>query len=554
MAQTSSISSALIKLHKLIMLDKRDVTSVYFFAIVGGIISLSLPLGIQTIISFVMANTLSTSIIILIAIVILGVFLNGFVQVRQSQVIERIRQKIFTRYTLECSYKIPKIDLEKMDNYYLPEVVNRFFDITSLAKSIEKLLIDIPTSLIQIVLGLLLLAFYHPLFIAFGLFVLFVLVIIIRITSPRGFDTSMQASDYKYKTGDWLEEMARSSKIFRYSKGSNLHMEKTDELISNYLKSRTSHFKILTIQYWSLITFKILIVGTMLIAGTYLLLNQLINVGQFIAADIVIILIISSVEKLISTMDNVYDSLTSIEKLSKIVDSSVEETGTLPFEKTKSCSIEFIDVQFNYPNGSLGIANANFIIQKNNLVCIQGVSGSGRSTLLRLITGAYKDYTGNILLNQIPLTNYKLEDLRGCTGILLNDQDIFRGTILENITMGNEDISMEQIVFFADKLGFTEFITQNKNGYDTILDPTGKRLSNAVKQNIKLMRALLGNPTLLLLEEPLAHLNKVQQNEMIDYLKNKCNATVLIVSNDNALKAKSDLVIYLENSEVKVNP
>ena len=247
------------------MTDKRDVTSVYFFAIVGGLISLSLPLGIQTIINFVIANTLSTSIIVLIVIVIVGVFLNGFVQVRQSQVIERIRQKIFTRYTLEFSHKIPKISLEEMDNYYLPEVVNRFFDITALAKSIEKLLIDIPTSIIQILLGLILLSFYHPLFIGFGAFVLIILLIIIRITSPQGFRTNMQSSDYKYKTAGWLQEIARGAKTFRYSKGSALHMQKTDELVSDFLVNRTAHFKILTTQYWSLIVFKILIVATMLI-------------------------------------------------------------------------------------------------------------------------------------------------------------------------------------------------------------------------------------------------------------------------------------------------
>ena len=149
-----SLSSALLKLHRLIMTDKRDAGSVYFFAIAGGLISLTLPLGIQTIISFVMAAKLSTSIVILIAIVIVGVFLNGFMQVRQLQVIERIRQKIFTRYSLEFSYKIPQISPQQMDDYYLPEVVNRFFDIPSLAKSMEKIMLDIPASVIQILFGL----------------------------------------------------------------------------------------------------------------------------------------------------------------------------------------------------------------------------------------------------------------------------------------------------------------------------------------------------------------------------------------------------------------
>lgn len=549
MANVSSLSNALLKLHRLIMADRKDVGSVYFFAIVGGLISLTLPLGIQTIISFVMAATLSTSIVILIVIVIGGVFLNGFVQIRQLQVIERIRQKIFTRYSLEFGHKIPDMNLVEMDNYYLPEVVNRFFDVVALAKSIEKVLIDIPTSLIQIILGLILLSFYHPIFIAFGAFVLIVLIIILRITSNRGFQTSMLASDYKYKTAGWLQEVARSAKTFKYSKGTELHMRNTDEQITGYLLSRTAHFKILNTQYWSLIGFKILIVSTMLIAGTWLLLNQEINVGQFIAADIVIILIINSVEKLIGTMDNVFESLTSIEKLSKIVDSRSEESGNMDFISINGCTVKLQDVSFVYPDGSVGIKNVSLEIENKQIACISGDSGTGRTTILRLLTGSYVGFTGNVLVNQIPIGNYKLQSLRSQTGIMLAGQDIFKGSILENLTMGNTNISMNEITYLADKLGLTEFILSHKQGYDTALDPTGKRLSNAVIQNIKLMRALLGKPNLLLLDEPLLHLSKEREDDMMKYLKTEANATVIIITNDKNVQQQSDKFIILKKNK-----
>jgi ATP-binding cassette, subfamily B, bacterial len=550
MARYASLSSALIKLHRLIMTDKKDVGSVYFFAITGGIISLSLPLGIQTIISFVMAATLSTSIVVLIAIVIAGVFLNGLMQVRQLQVIERIRQKIFTRYTLEFSDKIPKINLEEIDGYYLPEMVNRFFDIKSLTKSIEKLLIDIPTSVIQILLALILLSFYHPIFIAFGAFVLLVIAFIIRVTSPKGLTTSMQASDYKYMTAEWLEEVARGAKTFRYSKGSGLHMTRTDELLTGYLKSRTSHFNVLTTQYWSLIIFKILTVASMLIAGSWLLLNQQINVGQFIASDIVIILIINSVEKLIATMDNVYESLTSLEKLSKVVDNKIETSGNLPFATNKPCSVKFDDVIFAYPQGNFSLKSVNINAAPNSITCISGTSGSGKSTILRLLIGAYQNFNGSILLNDLPIGNYNLKQLRGCTGIMLNDQDIFRGTIFENLTMGNKDIAMDDIIYLAEKTGLKNFILATEKGYDTALAPTGKRLSHSVKQNIKLMRALLGKPLLLLLEEPFVHLPEINKQNMMAYIKKESGATVFIVSNDENIKAMSDAVYQLKEGVI----
>ena len=546
----NSLSSALIKLHRLIMTDKKDAGSVYFFAIAGGLISFTLPLGIQTIISFVMAARLSTSIVILIAIVIIGVFLNGLMQVRQIQVIERIRQKIFTRYSLEFSHKIPQISPQQMDDYYLPEVVNRFFDIPALAKSIEKIMLDIPASVIQILVGLILLSFYHPVFIMFGAFVFVALIIIIRITSPKGFETNLTASNYKYDTAGWLEEMARGIKTFKYSKGASLHMRKTDHFIGKYLESRTAHFKILTVQYWSLIVFKILIVASMLIAGTWLLLNQEINVGQFIAADIIIILIINSVEKLISTLDNVYDSLSSIEKLSKITDSKLEETGNLAFEKTTGCNISFNGVGFQYPNGSVALQNINFVASKNNIVCFTGNSGSGRSTILRLLTGAYTGFMGSILLNNIPIKNYSLKDLRLNTGTLLADQDIFKGSIMENLTMGNDNISLEEITYLSEKTGLTNFIAGEEKGYDTVLDPTGKRISKHIKQKIKLIRALAGKPTLLLLEDPLNDLTQKEKEDVSGYLKNESNATVIVISNDILMHSYCDELYKLNEGNL----
>ena len=546
----NSLSSALLKLHRLIMTDKRDAGSVYFFAIAGGLISLSLPLGIQTIISFVMAARLSTSIVILIVIVIVGVFLNGLMQVRQIQVIERIRQKIFTRYSLEFSHKIPQISPQEMDDYYLPEVVNRFFDIPALAKSIEKIMLDIPTSVIQILFGLIILSFYHPIFIAFGAFVLVALITIIRITSPRGFETNLNASNYKYETAGWLEEMARGIKTFKYSKGASLHMKKTDKLIGKYLESRTAHFKILTVQYWSLIVFKILIVASMLIAGTWLLLDQQINVGQFIAADIIIILIISSVEKLISTLDNVYDSLSSIEKISKITDSKIEESGNLPFDKNKGCTVIFKEVGFQYPNGNVALKEINFTALENKIICFSGNSGSGRSTILRLLTGAYTGFTGNILLNDIPIKNYLLNDLRINTGTLLADQDIFRGSILENLNMGNEHITMAEITTLAEITGLSSFIISEEKGYDTILDPMGKRISRHIKQKIKLIRALAGKPSLLLLEDPIMDLSATEKENVIRYLKNSCNATVIVISNDEVIQKNSNEVYKLIDGNI----
>ena len=381
MATSSSnrteIGAAIRKIFKLLWLDKKDITDIYIYSVFAGLVSLSLPLGIQSIIGFVMAADMSTSIAILIALVLIGTFFNGWLQVKQLEIVEKIEQKIFVRYGMEYAHRLPKLDISKLDSYHLPELVNRFFDVASLQKSLHKLLVDIPASVIQILFGTILLAFYHPLFIAFGLMLLLIVILILRYTSNKGFKTSMETSDYKYKTVGWFEEMARSIKSFKYAKETSLHLEKTDNIISDYIRARTSHFKILKVQYWSMISFKLLIIAAMLILGVTLLLQRQINIGQFIASDIVIIAIIASVEKLIVNMDQVYESLTAVEKINKVAQADLEPNGSLKLNTdAKAISIRFEDVSFGYTTDSLQLKEINLNVKKGEWLMIRGGSGA----------------------------------------------------------------------------------------------------------------------------------------------------------------------------------
>jgi ABC-type bacteriocin/lantibiotic exporter with double-glycine peptidase domain len=540
------------KLLKILQLDKKDVSAIYFFAILNGLIALVLPLGIQSIVSFVLAGTISTSIVILVLIVLIGVFFNGLVQVRQMQVIEKVKQKIFTRYTLEFADKIPKLNIQKLDKYYLPELFNRYFDVPSLTKSIDKLLLDIPTAVIQICFGLLLLTFYHPIFIGFGLLLLVTVVVIVRFTSAQGLETSMRASDFKYQIAGWLQEMSRVIKNFKFSKNTILHISKTDSLVTEYLGARTEHFKILLIQYWSLIAFKIIITAAMLIVGVILLVDNEINVGQFIAADIVILAIIASVEKLITTLDKIYDTLTSIQKISKVIDSEVEKNGSLDLPNLSiGVEIDFKDVYFSYQDNEKVLDRVNMHIKAGELVCISGNSGSGKSSLLRLITGAFDNYEGNVLIDNVPVQNYHLRNLRSQIGVLINQQDIFNGTLLENLTLGNPNIHINDVTAMADKLGLKEFIQGYKHGYDAVIDPLGKRLSASIRQEILLVRALIGKKRLLLLESPFSNLDPQERINLMEHLQQeKKHTTIIITSNDASVQSKCDVVYKLEKGRI----
>lgn len=543
----NALNSAIQKVYQFLKLDSKDIWNIYILALISGLVQLSVPIGIQAIIGFVLASSYSTSIILLIALVVLGVFVSGLLQVRQMQLIEKIEQKLFVRYSFEFADRLPKLNIQKLDNYYLPELVNRFFDIPTLQKGIAKLLLDIPAALIQMLLGLLLLSFYHPIFIAFGLLLVIILFFILRFTAVKGMETSLRESDYKYAVAAWLEEIARAIKTFKYSKGTSIHIRKTDELATGYLSSRTAHFRILLQQYWSLITFKVIITGAMLIVGSILLVNQQLNIGQFIAAEIVILTVINAVEKFIVNIDKVYDVLTAAEKLGKITSAEIEKSGNINIPiSDDGIEVEFSNLCFAYPDDINVIQDLNLHIHKGEHVAVRGVSGSGKSTLLRLLTGAFPSYKGSISLNKIPLQNYSIQSLRSNTGILLSHQDIFKGSLLENITMGNATLTIEEVTNMVDRCGLMPFVQSQPEGYDMILDPAGKRLPKVTIQKILLARALLGQEKLILLEEPTHHLEQAHKTQVLNFIHSLKNITVLIATNDPEEIASCNRSIILQ--------
>ena len=539
------------KFFTLLRLEKKDISTIYVYAILAGLVNFATPLGIQTIISFVLAGSLSTSIIVLIVMVVVAVFIGGLLQVRQMQVIEKIQQKIFVRYSLEFANRLPKLDIEKMSSYYLPELVNRFFDTASLQKGIEKLLLDIPSAVIQILFGVVLLSLYHPVFIGFGVVLLVLLYFILRNTLPTGFAANVESSDYKYKTAAWLEEMARVVKTFKYSKGTSLNIEKADGYISNYLDSHTIYFKILVTQFWSLIGFKVIITASMLIVGSILLVDQQINIGQFIAADIVIIMVIGSVEKLITNLDKIYDVLTAVEKLSKITDCEIERDGTQKIaDLHKGIELEFRNLEYSYDYGNPVLKDINFTVEPGKTICIYGNSGSGKTTILRLLTGAYKSFKGSLFVDAISINNYNLESLRSVTGILLTQQDIFQGTLLENITMGNKSYDEVELKSLVELCGLTKFVQSLPKGFDTMLDTAGNRLPAKIKQSILLIRALLGKRRLLLLEEPFLHLEETEKNKIMEFILKDSSATTILTTTDFNIAKACDQVIVIENGVI----
>lgn len=550
---SKNIMTAWERLIGMLRLDKRDVLQVFYYAIFAGLVSLSLPLGIQAIINLIQGAQVSTSWIVLVILVTLGVAFVGVLQLMQMRIIENVQQKIYTRASFEFAYRFPKIKMSALYNNYPPELANRFFDVLNIQKGVSKLLLDFPAALLQIIFGLLLLSFYHPFFIAYGILLLALIYIVFKYTIEKGLETSLVESKKKYMMAHWIQEVARTIISFKLSGRTSHALSKTDGLVDQYLDARENHFKILVLQFVQMIGFKILVTGGLLIIGGLLVLNQEMNIGQFVAAEIIILLVIASVEKLIMGLESFYDVLTALEKLGQVVDKELEpQEGEKPFKDDESFTVELDHVSYAVPGRkSKIIDNISLNITPKCSILLQGANGSGKASLLRLIAGTAEATEGDIYVNDVSLKGLHLNHYRSHLGQSLEEETPFEGTLLDNITFGDTNISKEDIYWAIQNTGLSDFVKRQELGLNTIIYPEGKQISSTLSKKIVLARSIVRKPKLLILNDPLYQFDSVEADRIIEFLLMPEHPWALVVTSQNPKWVeRCGRVITLENGKL----
>lgn len=535
--------------------DNKEIYQVYTYALFKGLIALSMPIGIQYIINLIQGGTVSSSWIVLVIIVTLGIAMGGYLQLLQMRIMEIIQQKIFTRAAFDFTYRLPKIKFNEIYKYYAPELMNRFFEILTIQKSLPKLIIDFSTAFLQILFGLLLLSLYHPFFIFFSVILIFVVLLIIKLTYKRGLQTSLEESKFKYNVVSWLEELARAKDSFKLAGETNLGEIKTDKHVTGYLNSRENHFQVLKIQFKLLILLKVLVALGLLVVGGLLVLDQQMNIGQFVAAEIIILLVIESSEKIIINLSHVFDILTSVEKLGQVTDLQMDNSSvesSMSNEIVSAINVEVIGVNFTYPGGSKAVLkNINYNFKSNGNYCISGKNDSGKSTLVHLISGLYRPQSGNVCINSYPIGNYDINNLYRSLGNGLSEETIFEGTLYENISLGRDFIGTEDVQWAIEKVFLNDYVMGLPNGLDTPIEISGRALSKSITQRIIIARSIVNKPKLLLLESHIDLLDEENRNKIIDFLTDKKNDwTLITISNDPYLKEKCDAIINMSDGEI----
>jgi ABC-type bacteriocin/lantibiotic exporter with double-glycine peptidase domain len=544
----------LTRFYNLLQPDRKDVLQVIFYAIFAGLVSLSLPLGIQSIINFIQAGRVSVSWIVLIILVVIGVILVGILSFMQLRITENIQQKLFVRSSFEFAARLPKLKPEILNNLSTPELANRFFDTLILQKG--KLLLDFSAALLQIVFGLLLLSLYHPFFIAFGLLLLALLYFIFRYSYQSGIKTSLKESKYKYKSAGWLQEIARNKFSFKQEVNFNYVLQKNDGLVQDYLGAREKHFAVIKTQFTQLIIFKVIITASLLSIGGFLVLQQQINIGQFVAAEIVILLVINSVEKIILGLETFYDVLTAVEKIGEVTDMQLEEEVNLEHDKGfENINIEVENVVFQYSKNQNPILNnISLQITQGEKIFLSGSNGSGKTTLIRMLSGLIRPNIGKLFINDENISVINLNQYRCQIGSVIQGETLFEGTIMENITFKNEKIQPDDLRWITNGVQLTSVLKGLPKGLETKIYPNDHLLSSSDAQKILLARSMVNKPLILFYEDPTNAMDEVTANEVINFILQKDHGwTVVITSKNEYWKSQCNREIFMESGTIKLD-
>jgi len=295
-------------------IEKRNIQFLYVYAIISGILSLVIPLGIQAMVGIILGGNLNSSWVIIVVCVTSLVAISGIIKLAQLSILDSIQRKLFVRYTMTYN-EVLENRIENNTGNDIAKQTSKFLDIVTLQKTFSKLIFDFSSQVLQIIAGILLLSFYHPFFIGVGVVIFVVVLLGFKLTWEKGFATARNESNMKFKVADTLNSQSKSSQTDIMEKN---HSESLNEALGSYVQYRQEHFSILYKQATFGIVTKTILTFIMLVIGSRLLVTEEISLGQFLASEILIITLLDATEKLILTVENIYDSGIAAEKLDGI--------------------------------------------------------------------------------------------------------------------------------------------------------------------------------------------------------------------------------------------
>ncbi len=532
--------------------NRSDLTVLLVYVLLTGILSLAAPLAAQALVNTIAAGLFLQPLAVLTFLVLGGLLFAGVLRVLQLTVVETLQQRVFARVALHLAHVLPRIRLTALRDEYAPELVNRFFDTLTVQKTVSKLLLDGIAAALQAGVGLLLISIYNPLLFAFALFVLVSFYFVTVTLGFGGLRTSIQESVQKYRVADWLEELARCQTSFKLNATGGFLLHRADSLVHQYLAARRSHFSVVFRQAIGNYLFQAVASAGTLGIGGWLVIQRQLTLGQLVAAELIVVGVLSALDKLVKQAEQVYDLLTALDKIGHVTDLELERTdGREHAPPAGGARVSCRGVRFAYREGVEILSGFNLSLGAGERVSLVGKSGAGKTTVAALLCGLEEPSHGLVEVDGLDVRAWNLESLRATVNMVGDDHEIFSGTLEENILVGRTNLSYEDVEWALEISQLSADLERFPEGVRTPLVTGGRNLSHGQAQRLLIARAIVDRPRLLILDEAFTGIDEQTKLRILDALYAPDHSWTLIdISHDAEVVLRSGTVHVLAHGQI----
>jgi putative ABC transport system ATP-binding protein len=339
-----------VRLRALLSFERNEMWIAVIYSAAIGVLSLVTPIATQALVNTIAFGNLVQPLLVLTLIVLAGLGVLTVFQALRIQVVEILQRRVFVRCATQVLHRLLRARRDAFDEHYGPELVNRFFDVVTVQKSAAMLLLDGLSVLMQTTAGLIVLAIYHPWLLAFDL-ILIVLIFIVLVPMGSGaIETCIRESKAKYQLVAWFEELPRHPLSFRSPAAMAYATGRTDALVRNYLTYRAKHFRVLLRQIIGSIGLGAIATASLLGVGGLLVMQRQLTLGQLVAAELIVAMVIAGFSKFGKHLEVFYDMMAAIDKLGQLTDLPQEEPGGEAIRReSRGASVTIRELRFGYP-------------------------------------------------------------------------------------------------------------------------------------------------------------------------------------------------------------
>lgn len=553
MQVVKSEKTPLKRLFELIQLEKTDIYLLITLTFGYGILGIATPIAVQTLVNIVTMGGVLQPLFVVSFILFVLLLLSGVLYVFEAYVVELIQRRLFIRTSINAALNAQGIDPAVYEYSNPVELMNRFFDISTLQKSTATLLTVGLAALLQGFIGSVILISYSLYFAIIVAVVLILLAFILFVLGRNAVNTAIDESKAKYATAEWLETIAKNFYVFKFFNGLERAKRLSNDLANNYLKKRQAHFSILLFQKIGAVTLYAIIGTIMLALGGGLVIKGQINLGQFVAAELIIFGVLAAFVRFITKLEDFYSMLAAIDKIGFLDDLPQETIGKYSVYPAGISNMQALNLSFHISKKVSLINNLGFYLSKGQSIAVLGEPGIGKSTLIGIVAGITQPSTGHIEFDGNDLRQLDQNSLRNVIGIA-GRVEVIECSILENIILDRENISLNSINLILTGLGLHDDFHRLENGLDTQLNAFGAPLSTTQLDRLMLARAVVGKPNLLIVDGLLDNLASTELSSVLNLFETyKADWMLMVTTRFAYIANKFDSTISLnqQKSEAK---